>query len=74
FDDVPAGFDELLWLRLQELGSVPVYREFAERSRVIILDRRPGAPASVERAVAPASTEALRRLDGCLHVQPARRD
>ena len=37
FDDVPAGFDELLWLRLQELGSVPVYREFAERSRVIIL-------------------------------------
>jgi hypothetical protein len=74
FDDVPMGFDDLLWQRLRELGSVPIYRQFAERSRVLILDRRPEAPASVERAYAPASVEAPSRLNGCLHVQPARRD
>ena len=74
FDDVPMGFDDLLWLGLRELGSVPVYREFAERSRVLILDRRPEAPASVERVGALASAAALSRLDGCLYIQPARRE
>jgi hypothetical protein len=72
FDDVPAGFDDLVWLRLRTIGEIPVYLEFAGRSRVLVLDRRPDAPASVDLRGAPFPTEALSRLDGCLHVTRAR--
>ncbi|OLC48856.1 MAG: hypothetical protein AUH43_08550 [Acidobacteria bacterium 13_1_40CM_65_14] len=66
YDDVPAGFDDLLVGRLSALGSVTAYRSFADQGHALIIDRRvtPGAPTTLSRL--DLRTSATRSaIDGC---------
>jgi len=42
YDDVPAGFDDMLVDRLSRLGEVTAYRSFANEGHALIVDRRAG--------------------------------
>jgi hypothetical protein len=70
FDDVPAGFDDLLLRNLERIGRVRAVQQFAGVTRVAVIElaRREDAAG----AAGPPSSSSL-RLEGCVSVQPAAR-
>jgi hypothetical protein len=74
FDDVPKGFDDMLWNDLRELGSLVAERRIGERSRAAIIDLRlpPDYPVGTHRGP-PEWPNAPPRPEGCLTVAPAER-
>lgn len=72
-DDRPIGLDELLVLRLREIGTIVASRDFA-RGRGLVVDLRTpavDAPFPPPADVGPSLDAS--RLDGCLRLLPARR-
>jgi hypothetical protein len=74
FDDVPKGFDDMLWNDLRELGSLVAERQIGERSRAAIVDLRlpPDYPVGTHRGL-PEWPNAPPRPEGCLIVTPGER-
>jgi hypothetical protein len=74
FDDVPKGFDDMLWNDLRELGSIVAERRIGEYSHAAIVDLRlpPDHPEGTHRGLSPWPN-ALPRPKGCLTVGPAER-
>ena len=72
FRDVPAGFDDLLLHRLEQLGDISAYYEFSQLSRALVIDlHAPGAQAATPRVRPTASATVT--LVGCVGVHPALR-
>jgi hypothetical protein len=75
FDDVPRGFDDLLLLRLGEIGEVTRYRGFGDVGHAMVIDmrHRSKAPLTLASLLGPLGTPASASLDGCIAVRPAKR-
>ena len=75
FDDVPGGFDDLLLLRLGEIGELTRYRRFAEVGHALIIDlRHPSkGPLALPSVLGLPGTPARVPIGGCIAVRPAKR-
>ena len=72
FDDVPAGFDDLLVAHVSRLGSVAGYRPVDEVGHVLVIDRlgQPGSPTTLSQ-LAGKMGAAAPSLRGCLLIREA---
>jgi hypothetical protein len=67
FDDVPAGFDDLLLSSLAQLGRVTEPELFAGVTRAVVVDLTPGAGPMAD----DTSSSSAPALDGCLAIRDA---
>ena len=75
FDDVPRGFDDLLFDGLAGVGQVIGYRRFAESTYVAVIDLRQPSTTGPRVAGRPDGPppDMVPRPRGCLRVEPAQR-
>lgn len=69
FPDVPDAFGDLVFHRLEELGSQVAYGRFSELSRAVVIELRPARTG--ERARGRQNDPSRDRPSECVRVQPA---
>ena len=70
FDDVPKGFDQMLFDQLEQLGTRTALRRFSGLSIAAIVELAPAERRAVRAAVLVARPESLQ---GCLGIMRAKR-
>jgi hypothetical protein len=72
---LPDGFDELVWTELARRGTVVTYREFAEESRIAIVDLKEHAAEQQAIPARPhwAAGQTVTAPAGCVTVARAGR-
>ena len=70
FEDMPAGFDDLLLEKLSALGAVTALREFTGNSRAAVVDTT--VPGRTDLIWSNAGKDTGGLLDGCIAIRPAR--